>query len=516
MAASLRGSHSAGPSTSQRTHLLPAADEPDASKQAPTGKWRRRSKHRCASEGGAIIAPTPFKPDDTSNPVHDSTYGTLSVLTKSETIQSGGKMLVDIQDVQNRKGAIAVAERYSPWGAIDVDIEMKKRVVGRGSSGEVVLGRHRMNRDLCAIKSFSKAQLNERKLLDLKLEVEVHLSLDHPNIVRLEHVYETPNQLHMIMEYLHGGTICERIQTCMTFSELQSARVLAQVLSAVAYLHARGVVHRDIKPGNIVFEHNFRDEVKVIDFGLAALMTDEPLTKACGTRRFAAPEVFNHMYSEKADLWSVGIVAYIMLVGAFPLPKDWKEACENLKAGLPWQAPKFAELSHGAENFVRSFFAIDPNFRPSAVQALQHPWLKEMLPVSNGLDATTKKKLQTLDGPSASHADTIKGGAMPVRLQSQLKQQYMDLAGETGTVTLKDFKTAVKGGEHGGMGSFEADRIFNLLDTNNDGEVGYTEYVDALRPKQRAPRRRRVRNTCRLTGLVQRIVGRRAARPSDN
>jgi len=211
--------------------------------------------------------------------------------------------------------------------------------------------------------------------LELQREVEIHKSLEHPHIVRFEHIYESPEDVRLVMEHMEGGELFDVLDERGQFTEEQVAQTMAQVLQAVAYLHERRIAHRDIKLENILRHSKTTDVFKLADFGLATFVEAEPLRRRCGTLQFIAPEVLGECYTENADLWSVGAVAYVLLTGLALYGGDENAVKNKIRVGqLDW-SKRFALISEDAQSFVHSFLVVDPNKRLSAADGLKHAWL---------------------------------------------------------------------------------------------------------------------------------------------
>jgi serine/threonine protein kinase len=210
--------------------------------------------------------------------------------------------------------------------------------------------------------------------------------LDHPNIAKVIEAYERHRHIYLIMEYCSGDNLCER-----EFTEEQTSIVVRKILSAVAYMHDNNVVHRDIKLENIMFDKPGENgEVKIIDFGLATrYLSDEHkrMTDRVGTLYSMAPQVLQGVYDDKCDLWSIGVVAYILLSGKQPFwgpPREmpWEQRkkimmdrimrCDYMRM----TAGKWTNISKEAKDFVAAMLQMDPKKRPSARNALEHSWMK--------------------------------------------------------------------------------------------------------------------------------------------
>ena len=168
------------------------------------------------------------------------------------------------------------------------------------------------NEPVFALKSIHKDHVgNERVLEEMRREIYTMSRLDHPNIVKLYEAYERRRHIYLVMEYCPGGNLADR-----HFAENECASIIRKILSAVAYMHSKRVVHRDLKLENIVFARNM--EPKIIDFGLATKYLSQEyknMTDRVGTLYSMAPQVLQGVYTSKCDMWSIGVIAYILLSG---------------------------------------------------------------------------------------------------------------------------------------------------------------------------------------------------------
>lgn len=221
--------------------------------------------------------------------------------------------------------------------------------------------------------------MSSDRLEELNNEVGVLRSLDHPNIVKAYEIYYGKRNIHIVMEICNGGDLYSR----RPYSEKESARIVQKLLSAVHYLHEKRIVHRDLKFENIMFENTSESaEVKLIDFGLSKkfLHGHQTLMFGCvGTIHTMAPQVLNsEPYDSQADLWSIGVVAYMLLSDTSPFYETNKQILiEKVRAGkLTFYAKEVWEsISNEAKNFVSNLIKVDPEERFTAKQALAHEWL---------------------------------------------------------------------------------------------------------------------------------------------
>lgn len=170
-----------------------------------------------------------------------------------------------------------------------------------------------------AMKTIDKTKI-KNCLEELIGEVEILKTLNHPNIIKIYEIIEEPRRLHIITELCTGGELYENIIACKRLTENKAAYYMQQLLSAVSYCHSHGIVHRDLKPENLLLQSDAPDApLKVIDFGTSRRFTTaKALTKFVGTVYYIAPEVLKEQYDEKCDVWSCGVILYIMLCGTPP------------------------------------------------------------------------------------------------------------------------------------------------------------------------------------------------------
>lgn len=187
----------------------------------------------------------------------------------------------------------------------------------------VIKARHRATGQFRCVKKINKTKFTKTQSESIMNEIKVLAELDHPNIVKIFEYYESENSLYLITELLTGGELFEKISENTSFSEKSAKIIIKQILSAVAYLHQKGFIHRDLKPENIVFEGNDEFTLKVIDFGTSRkIYPDSKLTTKMGTPYYIAPEVLQKSYDQKCDIWSIGVITYILLCGYPPFNGD--------------------------------------------------------------------------------------------------------------------------------------------------------------------------------------------------
>lgn len=199
------------------------------------------------------------------------------------------------------------------------------RTLGQGSFATVKLCISLRDQKKWAVKIIKRNSLEPGDAEALKSEITILHSMHHENIVALKEVYETPTNVYLVQDLMLGGELFDRIVQKEHYSEAEAKAAIVQVIRAIEYCHSRDVVHRDLKPENLLYATTSDDAaLKLADFGLATILkSEELLHSACGTPGYVAPEILssrgNHMkgYGKEVDLWSIGVILYILLCG-FP------------------------------------------------------------------------------------------------------------------------------------------------------------------------------------------------------
>eukprot|EP00301_Raphidiophrys_heterophryoidea_P016345 c2590_g1_i1.p1 GENE.c2590_g1_i1~~c2590_g1_i1.p1 ORF type:complete len:355 (-),score=95.24 c2590_g1_i1:113-1123(-) len=266
-------------------------------------------------------------------------------------------------------------------------------VIGSGHFGQVRKATNKETGEIVAVKELEMNSATAED--DAKKEMEIMGKLKHPNIVQMFEVYERPaktfpkksKKIYIVMELAMGGELFDRIIALKTFREAQARSVVRSTLAALVYMHSHGVVHRDLKPENILYATPAQDSpIKIADFGLAKVYSSENdgdfMHTKCGTPAYVAPEVLKPAdkkkgYNEKVDVWSTGVILYVLLCG---FPPFYDEDQTNLlrkvvKGEFSFPRPQWDPVSSEAKRFISACLVVDPAVRMSAAEALQHPWM---------------------------------------------------------------------------------------------------------------------------------------------
>jgi calcium-dependent protein kinase len=251
------------------------------------------------------------------------------------------------------------------------------RQLGQGGFGQVFLLKDRQSGLERCGKLIRRDSMSAFESEDIMAEILTLSEIDHPNIVKILCYYITEEHLFIVAEYLNGGELFDRIVKRKHFSEVDAAPLMAQLLSAIAYLHKYQIVHRDIKPENIVFESPEETAVlKLIDFGNSRKVTEnQKLKSKLGTLFYLAPEILDASYDTKCDIWSAGCVLFVLLFGVPPFTgKTDIEVLTNIKRGIIHYPERNYRISNEARALISLMLNRNASQRPSAEMLLRHVW----------------------------------------------------------------------------------------------------------------------------------------------
>ena len=261
-------------------------------------------------------------------------------------------------------------------------IYIKKKLLGSGAFGEVWLVHHKdLNRDF-AMKKKKKRKNKSNEEKEILNEIEILKRLDHPKILKIIDFYSKIKKYYIITEYCPEGELFNEIIKVGRFDEGQTAFIINQILKAISYCHRNQIIHRDIKPENIMItkrEKNGCLQVKLIDFGTAKIFEKgHQENRYVGSSYYMAPEVLKRKYDEKCDLWSIGVIFYILLTGRPPFDgNDDDEILKNVEKGVYDKTSyPYPSLSSLAKDLINKLLQYDPKKRISAEESLEHQWFK--------------------------------------------------------------------------------------------------------------------------------------------
>ena len=326
--------------------------------------------------------------------------------------------------------------------------------LGEGAFGKVGKCKNLTNGQICAVKMISKANMSKRELKELAKEIDIVKDLDHPNIMKMYESYEDKSFLYIVTELIEGGELFDELIRRKKLSEEDAASVIKQVLEVLSYCHANNIVHKDLKPENVLLEKKKEiTSIKIIDFGTAQKFNPEKkMTEVIGTPYYVAPEVLEGSYDEKWDIWGAGVIMFILLSGIPPFNgKDDEAILRAVKRGkFEFRQDKWKSVSTEAKDLISKMLVLEPEDRISATKALDHEWIKKY---DNGeIDDTKLNK--ALSGLKKHKSD---------QKMQQAALSYMVMH----MVTKEDTK--------------ELDEAFKMLDTNHDGKLSLEELLEGVK-----------------------------------
>lgn len=250
-------------------------------------------------------------------------------------------------------------------------------IIGKGGFAVVHKGKRRKDGADVAIKVIDTANASKELMRMMRSEIDILMELDQQNIVKFVAFYERLPKLLIVMELMSGGELFDRIAQVDKHDENDARIVMRDVLSALAYIHQKGIMHRDMKPENLLLSADFKF-VKLADFGFAKHVDGEQKGEICGTPEYVAPEMLKKMpYGVQVDMWSTGVILYILLSGCAPFQEMKRSVLfEKIKkAEYEFYEKQFMGISLDAKELVTALLTPDPSKRLTAEQALKHSWM---------------------------------------------------------------------------------------------------------------------------------------------
>lgn len=370
-------------------------------------------------------------------------------------------------------------------GKLEDFYEVASKPLGEGSFGSAFKANCKQTGQERAVKSIEIK--NVKNPIRFEQEIAIAKQLDHPNVVRLFEVFRDAMKIYLVMELCTGGELFDRIvdEAPKGFAEDKSANYIREMLSALCYLHANRFAHRDVKPENFLF-HNpaAESQLKLIDFGLACqIQSATTMTTKAGTAYYVAPEVLKGDYDEKCDVWSAGVISFVLLCGYPPFSGDTDaDVLRKVRMGtFEFKSPEWDSISPGAKNIVTQMLTVDPALRPSAEVLLCNAWLKfKGTPEMSHLSPDFVKRLQTFQafGRLKKVALTAVAQQLPDDEIEELQSTFrsLDRNGD-GTLSLEEIREGMV--KQGLKVPKALEDILQAVDCNGSGSLDYTEFVAA-------------------------------------
>uniref|UniRef100_A0A672P674 Serine/threonine-protein kinase 33 n=2 Tax=Sinocyclocheilus grahami TaxID=75366 RepID=A0A672P674_SINGR len=283
------------------------------------------------------------------------------------------------------------AEKKVPHTRIEDESDIQKiysfgRKLGQGNFGVVCEATHIETQRKWAIKKVNKEKAGTSGVKHLEREVSIMKQVKHEHIIHLEEVFETPKRMYLVTELCEGGDLKDLLQKNKHFTEEETRHIIKSLSEAIVYLHKKDIVHRDLKLENILVKSFHHDNdvvnIKITDFGLSVqkggVGSENMLQATCGTPIYMAPEVVNgHQYSQQCDLWSIGVIMFMLLCGEPPFISSSKERLSEMimKGELTFSGPVWHTISDAAKTVIRCLLKVDPAHRITANELLDNPWI---------------------------------------------------------------------------------------------------------------------------------------------
>ncbi|KAL2480619.1 Calcium-dependent protein kinase 32 [Abeliophyllum distichum] len=373
----------------------------------------------------------------------------------------------------------------SPTGNIEEFYEMG-RELGRGEFGVTYLCTKKSSGEVFACKSISKNKLRTRvDIDDVKKEIKIMKRLpNHPNIVSLKDTYEDNNAVHLVMELCEGGELFDRIVARGHYTERAAAAVTRTIVEVIQMCHENGVMHRDLKPENFLFANRKETApLKAIDFGLSVFFKPgERFNEIVGSPYYMAPEVLKRNYGPEVDVWSAGVILYILLCG---IPPFWAETEQEIAEAIircvvDFRRDPWPKVSDKAKDLVKKMLNPDPKQRPTALEVLDHPWLqnaKSAPNVSLGENVRARLKQFSMMNKLKKRALRVMAEHLSVEEVAGIKEgfQLMD-TGNKGKIDINELRTGLYKLGHQ-IPDADLQVLMEAGDVNKDGYLDIGEFV---------------------------------------
>jgi len=371
------------------------------------------------------------------------------------------------------------------------------RRLGQGQFGTTFLCTEISTGCEYACKTIPKRKLiTKEDVEDVRREIQImhHLS-GHKNVVSIKDVYEDGQAVYIVMELCAGGELFDRIQEKGHYSEQKAAELIRIIISLVAMCHSLGVMHRDLKPENFLLWDKEDDlSIKAIDFGLSVVFKPgQVFTELVGSPYYVAPEVLHKRYGPEADVWSAGVILYVLLSG---VPPFWAETQQGifdavLKGHIDFDSDPWPKISESAKNLIRKMLCPCPSERLKAHEVLRHPWICENgVATDQALDPGVLSRLKQF-----STMNKLKKLALRViaeRLSEEeiagLRQMFKAVDVQNrGVITFGELRQGLKryGSE---LENREISDIMEVADNDNNVTINYEEFIAATVPLNKIER----------------------------
>lgn len=365
------------------------------------------------------------------------------------------------------------------------------KCIGTGKFGSVRVASPYSNlNQKFAIKSVPRA-INADYIRQLEKEFRILKEVDHPNIIKFFETYQDQKYFHFVLEHWEGGELFDMISKKGKLYESDSwvrdgsskitvVNIIKKLWSAVAYLHDRDICHRDLKPENIMLIGKDSElDIKLIDFGLSTFtMKGRTMKTLVGTPYYVAPEVLTGSYQKSCDMWSIGVIAYVLLWGYLPFYAETNEEifAKIHKSRVSYPLKEWRSVSDHAIDFINKLLVKNPDNRMSPREALKHPWLNKDYVAQ--LDCKVIQRLKQFQAPRHLKSEFM------LLMSNFIKDEEINKIHETfeaidvdysGWISLDELRKALSGLDD----STQVEQIMANIDLDKNGEISYSEFLAA-------------------------------------
>lgn len=481
---------------------LPPPNEAGSSKNAPT------SNHDSSSKGGSdgpkppedpklSEAPPPIPvPNKPPEPVKIGNDQPRNAEPEKPGVKEGASKA---QDAEKAKKA-AHMKRISSVGLQIESVLGRKtgnikdgyslgRKLGQGQFGTTFLCVEKQTNKEFACKSIAKRKLTTQEdVEDVRREIQImHHLAGHPNVIQIVGAHEDAVAVHVVMELCAGGELFDRIIQRGHYTERKAAKLAKVIVGVVEACHSLGVMHRDLKPENFLFVNQEEEApLKTIDFGLSVFFRPgETFTDVVGSPYYVAPEVLRKHYGQECDVWSAGVIIYILLSG---VPPFWDETEQGifeqvLKGELDFISEPWPSISESAKDLVRRMLVRDPKKRITAHEVLRHPWVQvDGVAPDKPLDSAVLTRLKQFSAMNKFKKIAIRVIAENLSEEeiAGLKEMFKMIdADNSGHITLEELKNGLErvGAD---IKDSEITWLMQAADVDNSGTIDYGEFIAAM------------------------------------
>ncbi|KAL1196366.1 Calcium-dependent protein kinase 22 [Cardamine amara subsp. amara] len=359
------------------------------------------------------------------------------------------------------------------------------KLLGEGSFGKTYMCKEILTGNTYACKSIPKSKLRSKE--DVKTEIQImdHVS-GHPNIVQIKGAYEDKKFIHIVMELCSGGELFDKVVN-NPYSEKDAAGIFRSIVNAVQICHSLDVIHRDLKPENFLFSSKDDNAtLKAIDFGCSVYIKEgETFEKCVGSDYYIAPEVLERSYGKEIDIWSAGVILYILLSGAVPFKTH-----DDIRQGkLDFGSQPWPCISSSAKDLIKKMLTINPKKRITAAEVLEHPWIKSEAPDKpiDNVVISRLKQFRAMNKFKKLALKVIAEGLSEEEIKG-LKTMFENMdTDKSGSITYQELKIGLNR-----LGSklteTEVKQLIEAADVDGNGTLDYIEFITATMQRHKLER----------------------------